>query len=102
MLINLFFKAFPTYLTSNKTKEFSTRIDIPDSFEVGISIRTAKNAEILICEGWDPHNYPCYYLNIGSSDNKQIFLRKYESLPNKLSKNDTKLAKYKVCIYFTI
>lgn len=88
-------ESFPTYLTSNKTKEFSTRIDIPDSFEVGISIRAAKNAEILICEGWDPHNYPCYYLNIGSSDNKQIFLRKYESLPNKLSKNDTKLAKYK-------
>lgn len=87
---------FPTYLTSNLTEEFNVRLDIPNVFEIGISIRAAKNAEIFLCEGWSPQRHACYYINIGGPDNKQSLLRKYKNgIPDKFSKNDTKLAKYK-------
>ncbi|KAF5298713.1 hypothetical protein FQA39_LY11723 [Lamprigera yunnana] len=87
---------FPVHLTSNASKEFNTRIDIPHFFEIGLSIRASRNSEIFICNGWNPKNYPCYYINIGGADNKQVFLKKYPTgVPEKFSKNETKLIKYK-------
>uniref|UniRef100_A0A1Y1KUY6 Fibronectin type-III domain-containing protein n=1 Tax=Photinus pyralis TaxID=7054 RepID=A0A1Y1KUY6_PHOPY len=87
---------FPTYLTSNLTKDFSVRVDIPSVFEIGISVRAAKNVEVLVCEGWHPERFPCYYVSIGGPDNKQSFLRKYKNgIPTKFSVDDPKLAKYK-------
>lgn len=87
---------FPTYLTSNSTKEYNIRVDIPNTFEIGFSIRASRNAEIFVCEGWNPKTYACYYLNIGGLDNKQSFLRKYKNgFHDKFTKNDTKLVKFK-------
>lgn len=59
-------------------------------------MRTSKVAEVFLCDGWKPKIYPCYYINIGGSDNKQVYLKKFKGIPENFSMNDAKFKKFKV------
>ncbi|KAJ8973052.1 hypothetical protein NQ317_011332 [Molorchus minor] len=78
-LADLRWEDLPTVFISNTTKEVKERIEIPKVFKTGISVRAGETIEILVCNGWDPYNYPCYYFNINKTD---IYLKKYATLPN--------------------
>lgn len=51
--------------------------------------------EILLCEGWNPKSYPCYYINVGDVSSKMVYLRKIGSV-EELGKKGEKLDTYKV------
>lgn len=61
----LLFLDFPTIVTSDRTKGFPNRFEIPHVFTLGLSIRGNGDAEIFLCEGWTPLSYSCYHINIG-------------------------------------
>lgn len=81
---------FPTTLTTNKTeKEY---YEVKASFNFGFSVRAAGNVEVLLCEGWNPKSYPCYYVSMGD---RMVYLRKIGSI-DELGKKGANLDGYKV------
>lgn len=89
----------PTIFISNTTKEFHERVELSnDDFQLGFSVRSQSFVELLICSGWDPYNYPCYYMKI---DNFTIFLQKYNALPKNISDLEM-LDHYRVILYFKL
>ncbi|KAK9872527.1 hypothetical protein WA026_017992 [Henosepilachna vigintioctopunctata] len=54
----------PTYYVSNETKDFTDKIEVTKTFKLAFSVRASGNIELFICEGWNPREYPCYYINI--------------------------------------
>jgi hypothetical protein len=85
-------------MTANGTKEFADRVEVPSVFRAGLSLRAADSAELLVCDGWNPYNYPCYHLNMSRTE---IFLRKYTTLRKNISSSDRFLDSYKVKhVYF--
>ncbi|XP_063905545.1 uncharacterized protein LOC135124423 [Zophobas morio] len=78
LLFDTRWEDFPTVFTGNDTKEFEARTEIPSVFKAGISVRASENVELLLCEGWNPYHYPCYHLNISTTE---IILRKFPTLP---------------------
>jgi hypothetical protein len=88
----------PAVMTANGTKEFADRVEVPSVFRAGLSLRAAESAELLVCDGWNPYNYPCYHLNMSRTE---IFLRKYTTLRKNISSSDRFLDSYKVKhVYF--
>ncbi|XP_025831689.1 uncharacterized protein LOC108741364, partial [Agrilus planipennis] len=86
--------AFSTIYTSNTTKEFHERIEIPQEFNLGISLRSSHYGEIFFCEGWNPYSYPCYYLNIGGDDGKTITLKKIKGLSKEILNSNENLGNF--------
>nr|XP_008195175.1 PREDICTED: uncharacterized protein LOC662380 isoform X1 [Tribolium castaneum] len=82
---------FPTILTGANSKEFEDKIEIPTIFKAGFSLRASASVELLICDGWNPYNHPCYHLNMSQN---AIFLRKYMTLPKNISVSDKLLDSY--------
>lgn len=84
---------FPTILTTDKTeKEY---YEVKSSFNFGFSVRSSGNVEVLLCEGWNPRSYPCYYVNMGDATNRMVSLRKIDSA-EQLGKATVNLDTYKV------
>ncbi|RZC27695.1 uncharacterized protein BDFB_000742, partial [Asbolus verrucosus] len=82
---------FPTISTGIGGKEFKDRVEIPNVFRAGFSLRASDGVELLICQGWNPYNYPCYHLAMGK---REIILRKYTTLPKNISSSDKILDSY--------
>lgn len=81
-------------MTTNKTEKEYYEVT-QSSFNFGFSVRSSGNVEVLLCEGWNPKSYPCYYINMGDVVNKMVYLRKIDSMED-LKKKGDKLDAYKV------
>ncbi|XP_044263744.1 uncharacterized protein LOC123010725 isoform X2 [Tribolium madens] len=91
LLFDARWEDFPTIFTGEDTKEFQDKVEIPSVFKAGFSLRASRSVELLICDGWNPHNHPCYHLNMSQNE---IFLRKYMTLPKNVSATDKLLDSY--------
>ncbi|CAH1965540.1 unnamed protein product [Acanthoscelides obtectus] len=68
-------------ISNNKSNEFKERTDIENIPETSFSVRTSGVVELLLCSGWNPYSYPCYYYNINET---QIYFTVYQTLPKDL------------------
>ncbi|CAH0552096.1 unnamed protein product [Brassicogethes aeneus] len=52
----------PTIFTSKGSKDFN--VQVPNAFRLGFSVRSGNPVDLQICSGWNPKNYPCFYVKI--------------------------------------
>ncbi|XP_048523168.1 uncharacterized protein LOC109540509 isoform X2 [Dendroctonus ponderosae] len=71
----------PTVLT-NASTEFEQRFHLENASTVGFSVRALGSVEIILCTGWSPRNYPCYYFHL---DKHEIYLNKYDAMPSDMN-----------------
>lgn len=92
--LHFVFLGFPTLLTTSGTEKAYFEL-MPSSFKFGFSVRAAGNVQVLLCEGWNPKSYPCYFISTGDVDNKMVYLRKIGAIQD-TEQNAANLDAYKV------
>lgn len=90
---NLFIVDLPVTLISNSSTEFEQRFHLENSNKVAFSVRAFGAVELLLCTGWNPRNYPCYYFHI---DKQEIYFTKFASLSSDLDYRAAQLEYSKV------
>ncbi|XP_049826701.1 uncharacterized protein LOC109605342 isoform X2 [Aethina tumida] len=84
-------EGLPTIFTTSATKSFD--VQVPNIFSLGLTIRAKNGVKISICNGWNPDNYPCYYINI---EQFTISLQKRKELKNVKNNATVELDSYEV------